>query len=135
MKTKTIIIVAAIFAVSIITSCNKNEDNTDTQAPVIELIEPTSATTYMSGDTVFIHATITDNDELHEISSLISRTHMGVTDTVWTFDTHSHTASYDLYGYYVIEVPGMHNDFELFVTASDHNENESTQTFSFHVMQ
>lgn len=135
MKTKTILLYMAAAMVATFYSCDKEENKTDTDAPVIEIIEPVIGTTYMSGDTVFIHASMTDNDELHEISALINRTYMGLTDTVWTFATHSHTASYDLYGYYVIEVPGMHNDFELFVTASDHNENESTQTFSFHVMQ
>lgn len=112
----------------------KHEDNgQDTEAPTINIISPTATDSYMSGDTVSIQANFTDNDQLHEISASLTRTHNGQTEEVWTYSTHSHTTEFTLSETYVVEVPGMHNEFELTVEASDHNGNSDSKTISFHV--
>ena len=114
-------------------SCEKDDPMVDTDIPVINLMSP-SSNMFMNGDTVHIHAEITDNDELHEISAKIERTANGLTEEVWSLDTHSHLDVYALHDMYVIEVNGMHNDFKLSFTVSDHNGNIGTKEFSFHVM-
>lgn len=121
---------------SILLSCDKNEGkNQDTESPIISILSPMEVSALMSGDTINIQARITDNDQLHDISASITRTHNEETVEVWNYETHSHDKVYDLYGWYVIEVPGMHNDFTLSVKASDHNGNEKTERIHFHVME
>lgn len=125
----------AIMAIGVffIMSCEKDEVIVDKDIPVITLMSP-MASMYMAGDTIQIHAEISDNDELHEIIGKLERTHMGLTDEVWTLDTHSHTKTYSLHDTYIVEVNGMHTDFKLTLTVSDHNGNVGTKEFTFHVM-
>lgn len=122
-----------VIGLSFILACGKDEPVVDRDVPVITLMSP-SAAMYMAGDTVYIHAEASDNDELHEIGAKIERTHNGSTEEVWTYDTHSHTASYSLHEMYIVEMNGAHNDFKLNITVSDHNANVATKEFSFHVM-
>lgn len=118
----------------ILFSCDKtDEPMTDESGPAISLLSPTVDQTFTSGDTVEIRATVEDNDELHDVSAILTRTHNGSEVIVWEFDTHTHEQIYTLSYDYVVEVPGMHNDFELVIEANDHNGNLSTNTFSFHV--
>ena len=128
-------LVITVLLSAMLISCDKDNDNQDNESPVITILQPTIGQTYTSGDTVHIQAAISDNDQLHDISAVISRTFNEDTEDVWTLETHSHDETFDLFGWYVIEVPGMHNDFVLSVTASDHNGNEETQSFEFHVME
>lgn len=121
---------------SLLYSCDEKEgQKQDNISPEIEILSPSIANTYLSGDTVYIQAKITDNDQLHEISAFISRKHGASIDRVWNYETHSHNEVFDLLAWYVIEVPGMHNDFTLSITASDHNGNEGNKEFHFHVME
>ena len=116
-------------------ACDEDDDHDhmDTEAPVINIMSPTSTAMYMSGDSAHIHVVITDNDELHEYSAVIERTHMGSTVEVWNESGHEHTQQKMIHADYVIDVPGMHNDFTLRVTASDHSGNETTDEVSWHV--
>lgn len=116
-------------------ACDENDDpnQTDTEAPVINIMSPTATSMYMSGDSAHIHVVISDNDELHEYSAVIERTHMGNTVEVWSDSGHEHTEQKMIHADYVIDVPGMHNDFTLRVTASDHSGNETSEEVSWHV--
>lgn len=114
--------------------CEKDPAMIDEDVPVIDLISPNSGAMFMDGDTMQIHAEITDNDQVHEIMAHITREHMGQIDTVWTLLTHSHVSTFSLYESYIIETSGMHNNFELVITASDHNENLGEKTYAFHIM-
>lgn len=117
-------------------SCEKNDgNNQDTESPLILILAPTITQTYASGDTVHVQVRITDNDQLHDIFASITRTYEGATEQVWSIETHSHDDVFDLLGWYIVEAQGMHNDFVLSITASDHNGNEDTEKFEFHVMQ
>lgn len=130
---KKLNIILGLFLVAILFSCNKDVEMTDSTAPSITIMSPLATDTFMSGDTVHIHALITDNDELHEINGVLNRTNSGNTEEVWTYSEHSHTASFELHGMYIVQVPGMHNDFDLEIIATDHNLNEGSASLSFHV--
>lgn len=120
----------------LLTACNEDTNNgQDEEAPIISISSPTTTDTYVSGDTLQIKALITDNDQLHDMGATLTRTHNNETVEVWTYSNHSHANTYDMSETYVIEVPGMHNDFELTIWADDHNGNMGSETVSFHVMQ
>lgn len=132
-KSLTTIFILTLLLTMGLFSCGKDEPMEDDNKPVVTILSPSASDTYVSGDTVQIRAMITDNDELHEITASLNRTHNGSTEEVWTFDEHSHTGTYELVGSYVVAVPGMGNDFELTVNASDHNANMGAASVSFHV--
>ena len=135
---KKSIIYNSIFSLIIIgglQSCGKNESKDDTEKPGIQILSPTASESYLSGDTLPIHIVVSDNDELHNISAELRRTQNGSTIGVWDVMTHSHEQEYHIEDEYVIVVPGANSVFELTVTASDHNGNENTLSYSFQVAQ
>lgn len=115
-------------------ACEQDGTMTDEEAPQIELISPTMNDMFKNGDTLRIHAVIRDNDELHDISAKITHTRMGVSETVWNVEAHSHEEVYTIQEDFIIDVSGEHNDFKLEFTVSDHNGNVGTKEFHFHVM-
>jgi hypothetical protein len=127
-------ILSLVILVSML-SCGKNESKDDTEKPGIQILSPTTGESYLSGDTLPIHIVVSDNDELHDISAELTRTHNGSTIGVWDVMTHSHEQEFHIEDEYVIVVPGANSIFELTVTASDHNGNENTLTYSFQVAQ
>lgn len=130
-------ITATVFALLGLVACDKDEhnhdDHTDKTAPTINIISPVGTEMMMSGDTVKIQAEVTDNDELHEVSLSVTRTHMGNTEEVMHKHYHSHTDKLTITEDYVIAVPGMHNDFKFIIKATDHNNNLNTDTAHLHV--
>ncbi|MGB1248592.1 MAG: DUF4625 domain-containing protein [Chitinophagales bacterium] len=132
---KTIKIIFILFAIisTLLISCDK-DDNKDTTAPTITINSPTNGIEgLMSGDTVNISISITDNDDVHESNAVLTHTHMGATTEVWTMGGHQHGNEVMIEGEYIIAVTAMHNDFVLEVTANDHSGNEATTSASFHV--
>lgn len=128
-----ILLASLLLFSSFLVACSEDENGQDNEAPSINISSPNSANNYMSGDTVQIEAVITDNDQLHDISAVLTRTHNEETVEVWSYETHSHANTYTLSDTYIVEVPGLHNEFVLTVSASDHNENKGSETASFHV--
>ncbi|MCB0538870.1 MAG: DUF4625 domain-containing protein [Bacteroidetes bacterium] len=132
----SLLLVCFLTANILLTACNEDTNNEqDTEAPAISISSPTATETYVSGDTLQITALITDNDQLHDLGATLTRTHNDETVEVWTYSNHSHGNTYNMRETYVIEVPGMHNDFELTIWADDHNGNMGSETVSFHVME
>lgn len=135
MKNLTLITLLLISLTITLFSCDEKPEDTDTTPPTIVIHTPNASQTFMSGDTVNIHIEVTDNDEIHEIAASLNRTHMGATVEVWHVHAHPDAASHTLNAQYIVEVPGMHNDFVLEVVSDDHTGNSKTETFEFHVMQ
>ncbi|MCF8275765.1 MAG: hypothetical protein K9J17_03440 [Flavobacteriales bacterium] len=128
MKNSISILSVAILIASGFTSCTKIEEN---QAPVVTIISPSATNNpYMSGMPITIHVEATDDVGLHEIVVTVVREHDSV--EVYSHYDHSHEASYSF------EVDTMfttttHSDFTLTVTASDHEEEETVATETFHM--
>jgi len=137
MKTTNIklIIVFSVLFNLFLTACSKSESKQDTEGPEITIYQPSIEDNYLNGDTLRVLAAISDNDELHDISANIVRVNKGVSEEVWVLESHSHLETYDLFGWYVIEVEDEYNEFELSISASDHNGNVSTKKFEFQVIQ
>ncbi len=118
------------------TSCEKDDKPTtedpkvDKEAPVITFLAP-DTTSYMSGMTMPIKFTVTDNDELHEIH--LSVTNITDAKELLHFEMHQHGQSATIDTSLVIPAGGMHREFEIKAEASDHNGNESEKSITKHI--
>lgn len=155
MKKHILAIIAVVAATTVVTftSCKKKgctneraenydadakkDDNTcvygDTTRPVITINEPSKAeymfdTATMQG-VIPISIDVEDEGQLHEVKIVLTNT----TDGVEALHIHLHpdetTASIDTS--YIATM--SHRDYELVVTATDHNENVATKTAETHV--
>lgn len=123
----------AFVAVTIgFTSCDDEETPVD-ESPVITIGEPTEGETVNSGDTLHIEwsANAGEGHDLHEALVILDNVTAGTiafSDTpevhgLTTFNYHEH----------VVPTVTAHSDFELTVTVSDHDGNESTKVVNLHV--
>ncbi len=138
MKSKILIISTLAFLFLSTIACEKDENDstnepaTDTTAPLITILLPDTATQYISGMKMPISIKAEDNDEMHEL-------HLNVVNTTQKDSVmlhvhkHSHAQVALMDTAFIIPDLGMHQDYEIRVTASDHNANESTKTVHKHV--
>lgn len=136
---------------SIITSCKKKgctdeiatnydsgaekDDNScefgDTTRPVISIVEPSMAMYHlMNGEaTIPVKVDISDNEGLHSVKVVL----MNTSDEIEVLHVHLHpdetTATVDT----SFTGTDAHKDYELTVTAEDHNENQSVETTTTHI--
>ncbi|MGB0176866.1 MAG: hypothetical protein ACPF9D_06855 [Owenweeksia sp.] len=135
MKIK--ILTFSILATLLIAACEKDDSHdhnpeTDTEAPVITFLAPDSATNYMSGMTMPISVKVEDNDEIHEVH--LNVVNASRNDSVMLHvHKHSHGQVVMLDTSFTVPNLGMHQDYEIRVTASDHNSNQSNKTVHKHV--
>ncbi len=122
-------------------ACDDDPVTVDTEAPVIDGRLSFNNPNCMpcEGETLNIHFTITDNDELHDIEAFLQQSFMdGIQDysnaqpeKLYELDAHSHTSVYTVDTTYVVDTI-HHSTFYLIVNASDHNGNEATDTTKLH---
>ncbi|HBF21591.1 MAG: hypothetical protein CMI36_08820 [Owenweeksia sp.] len=136
MKSK--ILITSILSILLTAACKKDtkegnhKPETDTEAPLITFLAPDTATHYLSGSTMPISVKVEDNDEIHEIHLNVVNTSRN--DSVMLHvHQHSHGQVAMLDTSFFIPDLGMHQDYELRVTASDHNSNESEKTLHKHI--
>lgn len=102
----------------------------DKSAPVITFISP-DTTNYMSGMTMPIKFSVTENDELHEIQLTV--TDLSTSNQLMILQMHKHGQTATIDTSMVIPSGGMHRDFEIKAEASDHNGNEAIETITKHI--
>jgi len=103
-----------LIGILLVTSCKHEPDPTPT-APIINVMAPGGGT-YNNGDTVFMQATLSDEDALHEAFICISDT----TDTMFSFAPSVHTLqTYELDTFWV--VTGISATTSSFVTYKAEN--------------
>lgn len=107
-----------IFLIALLCACKKEAG--DTSRPVIALTSPTDHQTFAAGQTVTISATITDNDELHEVHLYVKNKSTGA--EVLHLEEHTDVKSYTLLKTFTAQV-GITYKIEL--EANDHGENEA----------
>lgn len=131
MKTIKFATIALFSAAVIFTSCKKDE-NGDTEAPTVMITLTASDDTtgaYHNGDTLHFHIHVTDNEEIHEVSTTITREADGSEQL--HFHAHPEAATFMKDTMYIIST-STHSDFTVEVEASDASENMKTATASFH---
>ena len=127
-----------IAASMLLVSCDKDDDDdettnpatTDTEAPVLKIHSP-AAGMFNSGDNVHIHVEITENDELHEYSIVITNDDDGT--EYYRNEGHDHSTTLEVHDDFTTTVTG-HTDMTLTATATDHEGNVGTETVHFHFM-
>ncbi len=109
---------------------DSNQTTTDRQAPVIQIISPQDGDTFHNNHSLKITALITENDELHTYGFELRNTTL---DSIIASDSkHNHGKEIELDTTVVINVSD-HSNFELTVSADDHNNNSATETIDFHI--
>ena len=100
--------------------CSCTKDAGDTSRPVIALTSPTDHQTFAAGQTVTISATITDNDELHEVHLYVRNKATGA--EVLHLEEHTDLKTYNLLKTFAVQA-GVTYKIEL--EANDHGDNEA----------
>ena len=100
--------------------CSCKKDAGDTSRPVIALSSPTDHQTFTAGQTVTISATITDNDELHEVHLYVRNKATGT--EVLHLEEHTDMKAYNLLKTFTAQA-GITYKIEL--EANDHGDNEA----------
>lgn len=123
-KLTGVLAIALIALVYTLPSCKKTEN----KAPVIVLDEPADGETIAITDSLHIEGTASDDDELHEMSILIT-SHMG--DTVFAqYPTVHAMKTYTFHYHFHPADTGM---FHLHVAAEDHEDGLTTKEVMFNV--
>ncbi|HYC28173.1 MAG TPA: DUF4625 domain-containing protein, partial [Chitinophagaceae bacterium] len=112
-------------SVACFAACKK--DKGDNQEPMIDVTSPLGNQQINGGQTVSVNATITDNDELHEV-------HLTVINTttqaeVVHFHNHVDVQTYNLNETFVAAA-GV--TYEIKVEADDHSGNHAEVEFTIH---
>lgn len=102
----------------------------DIEAPAVQIVSPASATTFTSGDTIFYHIILSDNDQLHDVLLSVYETDSGYLR--WTKVEHPHTDTMTFSGDFSLEAKEKLN-VTLRVEASDHHENLVTHEIPFSI--
>lgn len=122
----TAFIICATIAGFHLSACKEKEN----LPPVIVVDEPTEGAMTMLPDSTHIEGTVTDDDELHEMSVVV-KNHMG--DTVLAqYPTVHALKTYIFHYHFTTSDTGM---YHLYVTAEDHDGGETIKEVMFHVMQ
>jgi hypothetical protein len=125
-KLLSIFILFSIITLSLF-SCSKT---TDTEAPKITITSPVNNQVFAVGDTIFLKATITENDELHHIDALLIKNEA---ETVWSRGYHSHNQFFEVNDAYILLQTDSNSTFKFEVIADDHNGNEASAYVLFSV--
>ena len=113
---KKILYAACIAAIA----CSCKKDAGDLSRPVITLISPTNNQSFTAGQTVTISATITDNDELHEVHLYVRN--KATSAEVLHLEEHTDMKTYNLLKTFTAQA-GITYKIEL--EANDHADNET----------
>ncbi len=128
---KNAILFPALMAL-VLCSCEKEEDdNTDKEAPKITIIAPTDSSQAMSGMPMHIMASVSDNEQLHEIHV---EAYNSTQDSVMLhLHMHEHGQSVMVDTSFIIPDFGEHQDYVITVEARDHAGNTTKETRNKHV--
>ena len=105
--------IAAVF-------CSCKKDTGDTSFPVIALSTPSDHQNFKAGQTVTISASISDNDELHEVHLYVKN--KATSAEILHVEEHTDTKTYTLLKTFTAQA-GVTYKIEL--EANDHSDNES----------
>lgn len=111
-----------VFSVACLAACKK--DGGDSEKPVINVTSPAANQQFTAGQTVNVVATITDNDELHEVHlTVVNKTPSA---EVVHFHNHVDVKSYSMNESFVVAAGVTYN---IKVEADDHAGNHSEIQF------
>lgn len=105
-------------AVLLFANCSKN--NRDNQPPVINLSSPSNHQTFAVGDKVPITATISDDDELHEVHLYVKNKATGI--DILHVEEHPDTKTFNLSKTFAGQ-SGV--TYKIQIEANDHSSNQA----------
>lgn len=66
MNNRLTILLSTLFSVLVLISCGKDDDNKDIEDPTVQITSPVEDAIYLRGNTLYLNASFTDNEELQK---------------------------------------------------------------------
>lgn len=115
----------------VILSCKK-DDPEDTVAPIITLERPSANANFENGDTLYIHALITDNVWLEQAKVRVNNS--ANDDIFFGYDINPNNNLYEVDSFWVVNVPD-HTDIKVEVRARDNSNPETVVSRTYHILR
>ena len=116
-------------------ACKKDGPNTSENGPSINIISPTSEDMPATGSTVLVNATISDEDEIHDITINITSDHSSEPASIDMFFDHIHNTEFNIDTSFIADIPtGTMANYTIIITAEDMLGNANSESVTFHVM-
>ena len=119
----------------LIFGCKKEEANPIENGPAINIISPTSQAMPTTGSIVEINATITDNDEIHDVIINITSDYSANPESIEMIFDHIHKTVFNVDTLFIADIPsGSMANYTIQVSAEDMSGNNNSESLTFHVM-
>lgn len=135
MNNRLSILLTTLFSILVLVSCGKDDEKKDTEAPSAVISSPEDNMLYFRGNTLYLNATFSDNEELSECTVYLTqnlKAAMGW-DQLWTPDEVTFPlsgTSYEIVDQFLFEptIPSaiMATDYMVKVVVSDKALNFTT---------
>jgi hypothetical protein len=126
----SILLMALILSFTFV-ACDKEDDMTDKDAPVIILTEPVDGGEFANGEEIHIEGTVTD-ESLHEFKIEIKNNSTGAVLFSESPTVHDKT-SYDFHTHYEVNGITEHTEATLTIEVADHSDNITKKTLTVHL--
>lgn len=103
----------------LLASCHS--DSVDDEKPVISITSPTNGQSFTAGQTVTVAATVSDNDEIHEVHLHVINIVTGVHEIL--FEEHTDAKTYTLNKTFTAKAGA---NYQVLLEADDHSGNQAS---------
>ena len=119
----------------LIFGCKKEEANLIENGPAINIISPTAQDMPTTGSIVEINATITDNDEIHDVTINITSDYSANPESIEMIFDHIHKTVFNVDTSFIADIPsGSMANYTIQLSAEDMSGNTNSESLTFHVM-
>ena len=119
----------------LIIGCKKDESIPKENGPTINIISPTSEDMPATGSIVEINATITDDDEVHDVTINITSDYSTEPASIEIIFDHIRNTVFNIDTSFIADIPsGLMANYTIQISAEDMSGNSNSESVTFHVM-
>lgn len=126
---KKIILIALVAPLCLLSACQKKESEPKTSQLKIDIMSPKAQSEYHYGDTVFIKAHISNDQEMHGYSVLLN-SKLDAKELM-SYEAHAHGSTFHIDTFWVNNLNNAQELMLTFTTVVDHNGTKKTNNVSF----
>ena len=127
------IITITLLLTFLISGCKKEESKEN--GPEINITSPTSEDMPVPGSLVEINATITDDDEIHDVTINITNDYSTEPASIEMIFDHIHKTAFSIDTLFPADIPsGSMANYTVQISAEDMSGNCNSESVTFHVM-
>lgn len=118
----------------LVIACTPSETDIE-NGPEINIISPSSNDMPPTGSLVEINASVTDDDEVHDVTINITSDFSSNPASIEMFFDHIHNTAYNIDTSFVADIPlGAMANYTVQISAEDMLGNSNSKSVTFHVM-